>query len=761
MIVFTGFHKFQRIVRLKPHWQIAQSISQCLNVFVSVGVRDRFLEAWAWVSSLRCVAGLEGISPDASCGNDMEDELVLEVEELFATPGTTVGKTSSVLQTIILPFGVSCDFWRQNHGEPVEFEWAIFRRIHNDWNSQSDPKRSERSTTKSRAIWRKNSVHVDVRRYWFDKEWRLLTLNSDFKEVRDNARRFQRGHWPFFGLVNEEQWDGTYSHKVKETWDKVFNQIFKHFAESGRPIFCGTSALNRGILTRKGGWNTTLNFLLRTIHSANQLDMCGAVSSWRDELAEQVLGQTHLGVDKSSSKVDDQWSKHLDPQEVGSLVQNQTRTEEAAVNCWRDHLQRFKMLDLDQQFRTIYESVGFTRAVSVGMHYRTSDDMERWIWKSHSVMQSTHYLVLILILRLSSGFKNIQRFDQFLRSRLSVILTNVESKFRSDLHMEIISMFGWSYASIQNAAWMSYDTRIQDILQKTLKKPSMETCTTLMQNNRLFNRDLNTVHLMTTCLVMKEHGKTSLHMSTDTSGKLVRHENRSDREVDGAIQWRMIRHKLKFTFMKQGGDTVIDRDSSNHIWKEAAKHDFSIARNFLQHYCTFEQFKDPLLGEIWSNQRWCVILLHFSSANNSYFTEDAHSIWSQSWRRDSLQGEQIAEKDDKLCFSISWIPGETRLKNNSKVTCWTPERAHSKTEWKWAQDAVYWIHLAKAQEKGMTFWQTQSRAIIVHTTVPPGCAERVISQKGETTLYQRPCTSRPRKFSKKCLESAAATRVTW
>ena len=103
--------------------------------------------------------------------------------------------------------------------------------------------------------------------------------------------------------------------------------------------------------------------------------MYGAASSWRDELAEQVLGQTSLGVDKSSSKVDDQLTKHLDPQEVGSLVQNQTRTEEAAANCWRDHLQRFKMLDPDQQFRTIYESAGFPRPVSVGMHCRTSDDM--------------------------------------------------------------------------------------------------------------------------------------------------------------------------------------------------------------------------------------------------------------------------------------------------------------------------------------------------------------------------------------------------
>ena len=64
---------------------------------------------------------------------------------------------------------------------------------------------------------------------------------------------------------------------------------------------------------------------------------------------------------KSISKDSEQLTKHLDPQEVGYLVQHQTRTEEAAGNCWRDHLQRFKMLDLDEQFRTIYESAGFMR----------------------------------------------------------------------------------------------------------------------------------------------------------------------------------------------------------------------------------------------------------------------------------------------------------------------------------------------------------------------------------------------------------------
>ena len=33
------------------------------------------------------------------------------------------------------------------------------------------------------------------------------------------------------------------------------------------------------------------------------------------------------------------------------------------------------MLDLDEQLQTIFESAGFMRSVSVGMYYRTGDDV--------------------------------------------------------------------------------------------------------------------------------------------------------------------------------------------------------------------------------------------------------------------------------------------------------------------------------------------------------------------------------------------------
>ena len=50
-------------------------------------------------SSLRKLAGLENVLIE-SCGDDVEDELVLELDD---NPGTTTGTTFSVLKRNVLP----------------------------------------------------------------------------------------------------------------------------------------------------------------------------------------------------------------------------------------------------------------------------------------------------------------------------------------------------------------------------------------------------------------------------------------------------------------------------------------------------------------------------------------------------------------------------------------------------------------------------------------------------------------------------------
>ena len=106
------------------------------------------------------------------------------------------------------------------------------------------------------------------------------------------------------------------------------------------------------------------------------------------------------------------------------------------------------------------------------------------------------------------------------------------------------------------------------------------------------------------------------------------------------------------------------------------------------------------------------------------FTEDVHSTRNPSWSRGSLQAERKAEKGDRLYSSLCWILGEMRIKKNSKGDLSKPRQVHYKTTWKRAQDAISWIHLAKAQDKGKTFCQTRSHAVTAYDSVPPDCIKK-------------------------------------
>ena len=121
------------------------------------------------------------------------------------------------------------------------------------------------------------------------------------------------------------------------------------------------------------------------------------------------------GVDGFISKENDQFTKQLDQQEVGSLVRYQPKTEGVAGNCWHVHLQRFEMMNPDEQLRTVCEEAGFIRTVSKRMYYRTSEDVNDGYGNFiASCREFSRYLGLIEILRSNFGFKSIQRSDQFL-----------------------------------------------------------------------------------------------------------------------------------------------------------------------------------------------------------------------------------------------------------------------------------------------------------------------------------------------------------
>ena len=121
--------------------------------------------------------------------------------------------------------------------------------------------------------------------------------------VAKYARKFSLGCWSLLGSGSEKKWCGTYTDKPDGEWDKTAESMMFNFAESGHPIFRATSALERGKFKSKGGgWKSihfngsdeTVELILRTVISVNQLSIDGAVADLCREVSKnsRVSGKT-------------------------------------------------------------------------------------------------------------------------------------------------------------------------------------------------------------------------------------------------------------------------------------------------------------------------------------------------------------------------------------------------------------------------------------------------------------------------------------
>ena len=57
--------------------------------------------------------------------------------------------------------------------------------------------------------------------------------------------------------------------------------------------------------------------------------------------------------------------------------------------------------------------------------------------------------------------------------------------------------------------------------------------------------------------------------------------------------------------------------------------------------------------------------------------------------------------------------------------------------WKRHQDAVYWVDINLAIEKGLTFYQTRSNAIILQETLPAYCIPKVVRMETGEVIYEK------------------------
>ena len=57
--------------------------------------------------------------------------------------------------------------------------------------------------------------------------------------------------------------------------------------------------------------------------------------------------------------------------------------------------------------------------------------------------------------------------------------------------------------------------------------------------------------------------------------------------------------------------------------------------------------------------------------------------------------------------------------------------------WKRHQDAVYWVDINLAIEKGLKFCQTRSNAIILQETLPAYCIPKVVRMETGEVIYEK------------------------
>ena len=92
-------------------------------------------------------------------------------------------------------------------------------------------------------------------------------------------------------------------------------------------------------------------------------------------------------------------------------------------------------------------------------------------------------------------------------------------------------------------------------------------------------------------------------------------------------------------------------------------------------------------------------------------------------------GGQNSSRTQTVCF-LPVDPMDKSHKDPKVIDLNVPRRAqYLHNAWKRHQDAVYWVDINLAIEKGLTFYQTRSNAIILQETLPAYCIPKVVRMK--------------------------------
>ena len=102
-----------------------------------------------------------------------------------------------------------------------------------------------------------------------------------------------------------------------------------------------------------------------------------------------------------------------------------------------------------------------------------------------------------------------------------------------------------------------------------------------------------------------------------------------------------------------------------------------------------------------------------------------------------ILGGQNSSKRQTVFF-LPVDPRDKSHKDPDEIDLNVPRRAqYLHNAWKRHQDAVYCVDIDLAIERGLTFYQTRSNAIILQETLPACCIPKVVRLKTGEVLYEK------------------------
>ena len=144
-----------------------------------------------------------------------------------------------------------------------------------------------------------------------------------------------------------------------------------NFSRSGHPIFRASNAFERGSLRSKGsihfnGSNENIELLLRTVISATQLSIYGAIADLCDEVPKGIRALGKLAA-----------PEHLEKVEIPTVLskaENSTNVQQWE-NLRQECERKFEQLSEDQKLSKLCSDAGL-KLVEQGQHFKTLETEE-------------------------------------------------------------------------------------------------------------------------------------------------------------------------------------------------------------------------------------------------------------------------------------------------------------------------------------------------------------------------------------------------